>query len=177
MTPQQMMQARQMQMAQLAASNPLLAEAIPDLADQGLINAMYDIFGSYPRANVLPYFYAFQLTNAQGDALAANATGRASIKVSADAAFVATLITGTSTGSYLNLARTDSSDRQLMGQAVHSAASVGTAERPLKLPKPLLLAPNTTISFDLTNLTGAANEIYYTLVGFKVYRRQYASAG
>ena len=177
MNAQQMAYARQQQMQALAASNPLLAEAIPDLADQGLINALYDIFGSYPRANVLPYMYSFQLTTAQGDSLAANGTGRGSIKVSADAAFVATKITGTSTGSYLQLARTDSSDRQLMGQPVHSAASVGTAERPSILPKPLLLAPNTTISFDLTNLTGAVNEIFYTLIGFKVYRRQYASAG
>jgi len=152
----------------------VLAQGMPP---GDLVNTLYDIFGGYPRSNVLPYFYSFQRTTLQGDALAALDTGRNSIKVTADAAFVAQYITGTSTGPYLNFIRTDSSDRQLMDISVHSAAMIGTAERPMKLPKPLLLSPNTTISFDLTDLSNADNEIYFTLVGFKVYNRQYANAG
>lgn len=144
---------------------------------QDIINSMYDIFGDYPRKNVLPYFYQFRLTTAEGTALAANGTGRASIKVTADASMIVQYWMGSSTGEYLLFARTDASDRQLMDDACHSATVVGTAERPLILGKPLLLAPNTTISFDLTDLSGDTNEIYFTMGGFKVYRRQYAMAG
>lgn len=147
------------------------------LPPQDLINSLYDIFGSYPRKNVLPYFYQFRLTTAEGTALAAGGTGRASIKVSADASFVVTKQMSTSTGEFLAFMRTDASDRQLMDDPCHSATVFGTAERPYEFPKPLLLAPNTTISFDLTDLSGAANELYVTLGGFKVYRRQYAMAG
>ena len=145
------------------------------LPDQDLVNAMYDIFGSYPRKNVLPYAYQWNFSGS--NALGAGATGRASIKVSADAAFNSVYMTGTSSGAYTIFMRTDSSDRQLMDDPIHSATAVGTAERPLILPKPLLLAPNTTLSFTIVDLSAATNTIYFTLWGFKVYRRQYAMAG
>ena len=147
------------------------------LPPQDLINALYDIFGSYPRKNVLPYAFSFSLTSAQGNALSALGTQRPSIKITADAAMIATLVTGASTGEYTIFMRTDSSDRILMQFPIHSAAMVGTAERPFKFPKPLLLAPNTTLSFDITDLSNAENEVWFTLWGFKVYRRQYAAAG
>jgi hypothetical protein len=163
----------------LAADQQQMPEQVSDLGlpPQDVINAMYDIFGSYPRKNVLPYAYQFSRTAAAGTAIAANGTSRTSIKVSADAAFVATYITGASTGEYTMFFRTDSSDRQLMDDPIHSATVIGTAERPFILPKPLLMAPNTTISFDLVDLSGAQNEVYFTMWGFKVYRRQYAMAG
>jgi len=148
------------------------------LPPQDLINALYDIFGSYPRKNVLPYAFSFTLApGAALPALTALGTARPSIKITADAAMITTLITGTSTGEYSIFMRTDSSDRQLMQFPIHSAAMVGTAERPFPLPKPLLLAPNTTLSFDITDLSNAENEVYFTIWGFKVYRRQYAAAG
>jgi hypothetical protein len=147
------------------------------LPPQDLINSLYDIFGSYPRKNVLPYAFSFNLLQATGNALQPNGTQRPSIKITADAAMISTLITGASTGEYSVFMRTDSSDRQLMQLPIHSAAMVGTAERPFQLPKPLLLAPNTTLSFDITDLSGALNEVWFTLWGFKVYRRQYAAAG
>lgn len=147
------------------------------LPPQDLVNAFYDIFGSYPRKNVLPYFYQFNLRSTNSEAIAANGTSRPNIKVSADASFVCNYITGSSTGEYLIFFRTDSSDRQLMDDAVNSSTIVGTAERPMILPKPLLLAPNTTISFELTDISGQENEVYLTLCGFKVYRQQYAMAG
>lgn len=150
---------------------------VQGLVPQDVINAMYDIFGSYPRRNVLPYFYQFNRRSTNGEAIAANGTVRPTITVSADASFICTYIMGSSTGEYLIEFRTDSSDRQLMDDACNSTTIVGTAERPLILPKPLLLAPNTTISFTLTDLTGQENEVYLTLGGFKVYRRQYAMAG
>ncbi len=147
------------------------------LPPQDLINSLYDIFGSYPRKNVLPYFFSFSLLSATGNALTALGTQRPSIKITADAAMISTAFTGASTGEYSIFIRTDSSDRQLMQFPVHSASIVGTAERPFFLPKPLLLSPNTTLSFDITDLSNATNEVWFTLAGFKVYRRQYAAAG
>jgi|GEM_PF-2007063 len=147
------------------------------LPPQDLINALYDIFGSYPRKNVLPYANSFNLLASEGNRLAANGTARPSIKISADASLVVTAITGVSTGDYSVFMRTDSSDRQLMQFPIHSSAMVGTAERPFFLPKPLLLAQNTTTSFDITDLSGAGNDVWFTLWGFKIYRRMYAAAG
>lgn len=132
-----------------------------------------DVGGSYPVENVLPYQYSFCLTGAQSTAVAANSTAQASISISADSAFVATQIVGASTGDYLVFTRLDASDRQLMNEPQHSAAYVGTAERPHYLAKPLLAPANTTLSYDLTDLSGAVNEIYYAMHGYKIYRNSY----
>ncbi len=147
------------------------------LPPQDLINALYDIFGKYPRKNVLPYANGFSLLSSTNNNLTALGTQRPTVQTSSDAAHIVTMITGSSTGEYSIFARTDSSDRQLMTIPVISAAMVGTAERPFPLPKPLLLAPNTTVSFDIVDLSNADNEVWFTLWGFKVYRRQYAAAG
>jgi hypothetical protein len=163
-----------------AIANP---EPSPDgsafgLPPQDLINALYDIFGSYPRTNVLPYGNGFNLLNSTPTSPALTALGTAfpTVTTTSDAAHVVTAITGASTGEYSIQLRTDSSDRQLMPLPIHSAAMVGTAERPFTLPKPLLLAPNTTVSFTIVDLSNAVNEVWFTFWGFKVYRRQYAAA-
>jgi hypothetical protein len=164
-------------LGQMAAQ---LADVAADAAGQGaaaatqglgkeVIRALYDILGAYPRANVLPYSYACSNTTAQGNAVGALATVENSIKISADAAFIATKITGTSTGDYLVSIRMAGSDRVLMNQAIHSAALVGTAERPSILPKPLLIQANSTVNMTYTDLSNASNEIYFTYIGFKVY--------
>lgn len=162
-------------------TRPMLAgpegQGFPQGLDKGISDALYEIFGDYPRVNVLPYFYQFSLTVAAGTALAALGTANPNIRVSADAAFIVRSFTGTATGDYLMSVRTDSSDRQLTDAPCHSTTLVGTAERPGYLGKPLLMAPNTTISFQLTDLSGAQNEVYFTMVGFKVYQNQYASGG
>jgi hypothetical protein len=131
--------------------------------------ALFDVLGAYPAANVLPYFYSFELSSRNGDAVAANSTGNASIKVTADSAFIAMAAVGASKGSYLLDMRIDASDRQLNNRAVHSVAAVGTAERPGRLWKPLLLPANSTVSFTVTDLSGEDNDIFYTLTGFKIY--------
>lgn len=154
-------------------------QAMFGLPPQDFINALYDIFGSYPRTNCIPYANGFTLSGVGGASpqLLANGVGRPSVKTSADAAHIITHITGTSAGAYSLFMRSDSSDRQYMTIPVHNDAMVGTAERPFPLPKPMLLAPNTTLSFDLQDLSGQPNDIWFTLWGFKVYRRQYAAAG
>jgi hypothetical protein len=138
----------------------------------GLKQALFDILGSYPQDNVLPYFYSLNNTVLSNNAVAANATVQNSIKITADAAFVATNVRGVVNSDFLIFMRTDSSDRQLMNQPVISSAFMGTAQRPGFFSKPLLLPANTTLSFDLTNLSGAQNEIRLTLEGFKVYNRR-----
>lgn len=144
------------------------------LPPQDFINALYDIFGKYPRTNVLPYWNGFTLSTGTGNLLTASGTQRPTVQTTADAAHIITQFTGTSTGAYTLFMRTDSSDRQLMRIPVANGAMVGTGERPYPLPKPLLLAPNTTVSFDIVDISGANNTVYFTMCGFKVYRRQYA---
>ena len=144
------------------------------LPPQDLINSLYDIFGSYPRKNVLPYANGFTL--AGSTQLAGNGQALPTIQTTSDAAHIITKITGVSTGAYTLFMRTDSSDRQLMTIPVNSAAMVGTAELPFILPKPLMLAPNTTLSIQVVDISGQPNDIYFTIWGFKVYRRQYAAS-
>jgi hypothetical protein len=150
---------------------PGAVEALGNLMGLGAIRqALYDVLGAYPSANVVPYASSFQLSSqVPAGPLLANSTGTASIKVTADSAFIARYITGASQGAYLITLRMDASDRQMVNAPIHSSAFVGTAERPMILPKPLLLPANSTISFDLTDLSGANNSIYFSFIGFKIY--------
>lgn len=133
---------------------------------------LYDVLGNYPARNAMPYFYQCSNTLAKANALTALGSVQNSIKVAADSAFVAVSIRGASTNDFLAFMRQDASDRQLMNEGIHSSAILGTAERPGFLHKPLVLPPNTTISFDFTDLSNVAgNEIYFALVGFKIYDR------
>ncbi len=143
-------------------------------AIQGLRQALYNTVGGVPADNVLPYFYGFINTTANGNAIPASGTIQNSIKISADAAFIGASIRGSSDGDFTMFMRTDASDRQLMNIAVHSSAIMGTAERPGPLEKPLWLPANTTISFDVTDLTGVTNQLYFFIAGFKAYGRRIA---
>jgi hypothetical protein len=133
---------------------------------------LFDILGAFPQDNVLPYFYSCQNTTADSTSIAANATVQNSIRISADSAFIAMSVRGTSDGDFSAFMRQDSSDRQLMNIAANSNALMGTAERPGVFHKPLLLAASTTLSFDFTDLSGSVNQIWFTLAGFKVYNRK-----
>jgi hypothetical protein len=152
---------------ELAGLPPAVAAQVKAMLN--VRQALFDVFGTYPPRNILPYCYSLERSVAQGNAIPAGQTVQDTIKVSADASFVACQITGASTGDYLTQMRIDNSDRILMNRPVHSSALVGTAERPHILPKPLLIGANATISFDLTDLSGAQNEVYFTLVGYKIY--------
>lgn len=154
-------------MPDISAADQMKIKAILDLRQ-----SLFDILGSYPQDNVLPYFYAFSNTSAKSNAIAANATVQNSIKISADSAFVANSVRAVSTGDYLIFFRMDSSDRQLMNESIFGRNIAGTAQRPAPLHKPLLLPANTTISFDITDLSGATNQLWWTFGGFKVYNRK-----
>ena len=153
----------------------LLSQMSPEgagnvMAVSAVRQALYELLGGYPAGNIVPYSYAFELSSATNDgAVAANTLKTASIKVSSDAIFVAKTVTGASDGPYKIQARLDSSDRQIMNRAVRSETWVGTAERPFVLPQALLLKQNTTISFDVTDLSGAENAVYLNLNGFKIF--------
>ncbi len=134
--------------------------------------ALFDILGAFPQDNVLPYFYGCINTAANNNPIPANGTIQNSIKISADSAFIAMSVRGSSSGDFTTFMRMDASDRQLMNQAIHSSALMGTAERPGPLHKPLLLPANTTVSFDFNDLSGADNDLYFVLAGFKVYNRK-----
>lgn len=136
-----------------------------------LRQALFDILGAYPQDNVLPYTYALSNTVRQGNAIAANQTVQNSIKISADSAFVANDVRGRTTGDLLIFVRQDASDRQLFNTPIHSSTYLGTAQRPGPLRKPWLLPANTTVSYDLADISGLQNEAYISLSGFKVYNR------
>lgn len=155
------------QLMQNVGSDPIAASFVGGMAS--LRQAIYDTLGAYPQENVSPYWYGFTLRTQNGNAIAANGTQEATIKISSDAAFIAKAILGSSTGQYLVSMRQDASDRTLQNTPVINTALVGTAERPLWLPKGLLLPGNTTISFDLADLSGAINEVYFYFLGFKIY--------
>ena len=138
----------------------------------GLKQAMYDVQGSYPLDNVLPYVYGIELSVRLSNPVPANGTVTASIKVTADSAFLGISVRGASTGDFLTFPRQDNSDRQLSNIPVHSSAWMGTGERPAPLHKPLLLAANTTISMDITDVSGSQNEVFLYFHGFKVYQRR-----
>jgi hypothetical protein len=138
----------------------------------GLKQAWYDVQGAYPLDNVLPYAYGVELSTRLNNAVPANGTVTASIKVSADAAFIGMSVRGASTGDFLTFSRVDNSDRQLSNLAIHSSAWMGTGERPAPLHKPLLLPANTTISMDITDLSGSINSVFLYFHGFKVYQRR-----
>jgi hypothetical protein len=169
--PPEMNQLADMLANKDSQGTPGALEALANMLGLGSIRqALYDVLGAYPAANVMPYAYSFQLSTAvsQGP-VPANGTSQASIKITADSAFIARYITGASTGAYLITPRIDASDRLLVNTPIHSAAFVGTAERPMILPKPLLLPANTTISFDVTDLSGQDNSVYFSFIGFKIY--------
>lgn len=160
----------QISAADIAALPPAAAAEVKGLL--GIKQALYDVLGMYPLDNVLPYVYGVELSARLNTQVLAGQTRNASIKITADAAFVGCTIRGASTGDFLTFARVDNSDRQLMNIPVHSSALVGTGERPAPLHKPLLLPANTTISLDFTDLSGQNNDIFFYFHGFKVYQRR-----
>jgi len=156
------------EMQSLIGKIPPAAEANM-LGLASLRQALFDVLGAYPAANVIPYAYSFELSARLSTAVAANATANANIKVTADAAMIGMRITGASKGAYLITPRIDASDRVITNRPIHSSAWVGTGERPNYLDKALLLPANSTISFDVTDLSGASNDIFFSILGFKIY--------
>jgi len=153
-------------------------EALPEPARSevkallGIKQSLYDVLGSYPLDNVLPYAYGQNQTAAQSNAIPANGTVSNSIKVSADAAFIATSARASSQGDFTIFLRIDNSDRQLMNVPMHSSTFFGTAQRPGFFAKPLLLAANTSLSYDLADLSGQSNDAYISFYGFKLYQKR-----
>jgi hypothetical protein len=112
----------------------------------------------------MPYWYSTQNLS-----FLANTTQQLSIKITAEAAFIATDLRAVTTGSCTLFIRVDASDRQLMNQAQNIANIAGTAQRPGFLAKPWLIPANSTLTIDVTDISGSTNSIYLTLNGFKLY--------
>lgn len=125
--------------------------------------ALFTTFGDVPPGNVQPFFFGFTTT------LTALGTSTQNIRITQEADFVANAVVGTSDGDFTTLPRQDSSGRLLASIAVHNSALVGTAQRPGYLQKPWYLPANTTVTFDLTDLSNAENEVYFYLAGYKIF--------
>lgn len=155
----------------LERSHPAAAAEVKALI--GIRQSLYEVLGSFPLDNVLPYVYGLQnVGSGVNPLIPANQTVSNSFKVTADAAFVAMSVRAQSTGDFLVQARIDNSDRILMNIPVASSAFCGTGQRPAPLHKPLMLSANTTVSFDLTDLSGSPNAVYLYFFGFKAYQRR-----
>lgn len=64
---------------------------------------------------------------------------------------------------------TDSSNRNLMSEAVHFNNLFGTAQLPALYPWPKLVDAGSIITIAVTNLTGAAVNVRMTWWGFKLF--------
>jgi hypothetical protein len=159
------------ELAALMKGSPAAASEVKALLN--IRQAIYEVLGNYPLDNVLPYVYGLQNRGSGvNPTIPANATVSNNFKVTADAAFIAMSVRGQSTGDFLVQARIDNSDRILMNIPVASSAFVGTGQRPAPLHKPLMLSANTTVSFDITDISGSPNDVFLYFFGFKVYQRR-----
>lgn len=101
--------------------------------------------------------------------LTANGTATATITVTREADFYLTKVVRVQTGSFTFMIRDSSNDRQWSSTQLHSDIGAGTAQLPLLLPKPRFVARASTITIDLTDISGSSNTVRIGLIGYKVY--------
>lgn len=101
--------------------------------------------------------------------LTSNGTATSTITVTREADFYLTKVVRVATGSFTFMIRDSSNDRQWSNVQVHSDIGAGTAQLPLLLPKPRFVARASTITIDLTDISGSSNTVRLGLIGYKVY--------
>lgn len=101
--------------------------------------------------------------------LSSQGTATTTVNITREADFYLTKIVRVSTGIFSFLMRDSSNDRQWSNISVHSDIGAGTAQLPLILPKPRMVARASTVTIDLADLSQASNTIRLGLIGFKVY--------
>ena len=97
-------------------------------------------------------------------------TWQSSLRIDADADFLIRKIVSTQTGAY-TLKITDSTSQSYWyDQAQHNSVASGTAQYPFTFSKPRLVQKNSSINFELTDLSLSPNNVQLILEGAKVYR-------
>lgn len=117
--------------------------------------------------------------NCEIDNLAAGASGQALVQIQSDSDFVLTYLSAnglvTATGATLGFlnATTQITDtgtgKTFFNQPALMGLVFGLSGYPFLLPAPRLIAPNTNIKFDITNLTATANTYYISMLGARIY--------
>jgi len=101
--------------------------------------------------------------------LTAGGTATATISITREADFFLTKIVRVSSGIFTFLVKDSSNDRQWSNIALHSDIGAGTAQLPLILPKPRMVARASTLTIDLADLSLASNTVRLGFIGYKVY--------
>jgi hypothetical protein len=102
--------------------------------------------------------------------LGANGSATPSFKVDADADFLVRKVVANSTGIFMAQISDASSGDQWFDLQQSNANLFGTAQYPNILAKPRLVKANSSINFELTDLTGLSNVTQLVVEGAKVYR-------
>jgi hypothetical protein len=124
-------------------------------------------------AKQVPFSYSVETT----PDLAGNERRQVSIRTQADSWFIVKSLVGISNvvlpigsfarGSFNVLISDEGSGRNWASSAVNQNNVVGTVLFPHVLREPIVLAPNTLITLDLTNLLPVANAVQIVMDGFK----------
>jgi len=101
--------------------------------------------------------------------LLALATGTVQTRIQNDANFVIRKYLATSTGNFKARMSDTGSQKDWMDGPVQKDNIFGTAQYPAVLSKPRTLRRNSTIQYEITDLSGAANVIQIVFEGAKVY--------
>lgn len=129
---------------------------------------MYEYFGRKERTNV--YF----LTTDQDVSLTASSTtiNSSFMRVTDEADFEIYKICSVSQGAYEWTLRDTSTGRILSNDYTSNTCRTGNAEYPYILPEPILIERNYSLQLDIRNLSGATNNVYFTLIGRRLYYGQ-----
>lgn len=101
--------------------------------------------------------------------LAPFGTNTVSIPITREADFYVTKIVRESNGPFAFLIRDTANDRMWSNRPLHCNLGAGTANKPYILPKPRCVPRKALITIELTDMSGAANEVRIALPGYKVY--------
>lgn len=116
-----------------------------------------------------PKNWVFQFTLAAG-----GASGVARQQTGIDAWFLVTHITNGSTGLYTFQVEQTENGEQLFPTAIRNDAGAGTGANPFYLAEPWIVKG--TLQVSVTDVSGAANAIWYSLCGIQVYPAMARSA-
>jgi hypothetical protein len=115
------------------------------------------------------YVSPYWLVPEQNVNLLANATGNFFLKVGDDGHFEGFTITAVSTGNFGWELSEPKTQQTIMNGQVTQTNGVGTALFPTLLPTPYLVPAGYRLRLTITDLSGAPNQVFFTIAGRKIY--------
>jgi len=113
-----------------------------------------------------PYF----LTTTEDVSVAGAATGQQFfLQVTPEAHFEWFKLMVVSTGAFSFRLYDARNNRAITNDFIHVSAAAGQASFPMVLPEPILYQANTRLRLEINELSGAANDIYFTMGGRRIY--------